>query len=279
MHKKLGFTPRKNEFASTKESIKEKTNLNNSDNIFSQLEISPSTYMKMINAEQMVSSFDDIYSSRTDYIYAFSGSANNTALCCCEKYEISKNEWREIKSMPQPRSKYGLCYKYPNVIIFGGKLMDGSRTNAFIQYSTLTDQWENSNMKLPRSESSFGFCLDESKLYICGGSDGNILSSFECIDLTTQKWITLPDMMFKRKDCALVKGPDDNLYVIGGYDGDACLNICERFSIQLFKWEIICPMLVQIRCLACTVMPDGVYVLGGYDGKQYLGHCEKYLLY
>jgi influenza virus NS1A-binding protein len=84
--------------------------------------------------------------------------------------------------------------------------------------------------------------------------------------------------MFKRENCALVKGPDSNLYSIGGYDGEACLNICELFSTQLFKWEKICPMLTQSRSLSCTVMPDGIYVMGGYDGKQYLSHCEKYLI-
>jgi hypothetical protein len=251
------------------------TSLTNSECIFSQLEISQNSYNQLINPDQPICNFDDMYISRTDYIFTFTGLVNKTGIFGCEKYDITKNEWKEIKAIPQIRTQYGLCYRAPYILIFGGKFVDGNRTDTFIQYNTITDQWENCDLKLPRQVSSFAYCIDESKLYICGGSNGKILSNFECLDLTTQKWITLPDMVFKRKDFVLVKGLDNNLYAIGGSNGDKCLNICERFSIQLFKWEMVNPMLTPSRSLACVVMPDGIYALGGYDGTQYLNLCEK----
>jgi len=85
-------------------------------------------------------------------------------------------------------------------------------------------------------------------------------------------------MNLKRDELASCVGPDNKIYVIGGYGGtdNQCLNAAERLCPETGKWESLPPMRELRRALTAVALPDGIYAIGGYNGKDYVATVEKY---
>jgi hypothetical protein len=112
-------------------------------------------------------------------------------------------------------------------------------------------------------------------IYLSGGSDGSILSSFSFLNCSTFEWVTLSDMHHKREEHGITIGTDNKVYAIGGFDGKECLKFVERYDIEKGKWENLSSLLVPRRSLCVVTLPDGIYALGGYDGSRCLASIEK----
>ena len=57
-------------------------------------------------------------------------------------------------------------------------------------------------------------------IYIVGGNDGtNVLKVFEKYNVKSKQWTTLPQLKYKRDELAVVVGPDQKIYAIGGFGG------------------------------------------------------------
>ena len=85
-------------------------------------------------------------------------------------------------------------------------------------------------------------------------------------------------MLTRRDELAACVGPDDKIYVVGGYGGgdNNCLDTAERFDPATKKWEQIANLNEGRRALSVVALPDGIYAIGGYSGKQYLSSVERY---
>lgn len=69
-------------------------------------------------------------------------------------------------------------------------------------------------------------------------------------------------MLTARAGCQLI-GFDDNIYALGGFNKDSCLNEVEYFDREKKSWVATTPML-EIRCdFAAAVHRNRIYVLGG----------------
>ena len=113
-------------------------------------------------------------------------------------------------------------------------------------------------------------------IYICGGSDGHILRSFDRLDLASNTWKALASMRGKREEHGLTIGPEGKIYAIGGFNGKSSLATCERYNPETNRWEDIASLNCARRSLSAVGLPDGVYALGGYSGEKYLSTVEKY---
>ena len=84
-------------------------------------------------------------------------------------------------------------------------------------------------MRLLKRKSSFAAACNGCKsneyiyivvgIFVCGGSDGAVQSSFEYLDLYNKEWRTLPPMSGKREELGLTIGPDNKVYAVGGFTG------------------------------------------------------------
>ena len=85
-------------------------------------------------------------------------------------------------------------------------------------------------------------------------------------------------MTIKRDELAACVGPDNKIYVIGGYGGadNSCLSAAECLDPETGKWEQLPPMKEARRALTAVALPDGVYAIGGYNGKDYVRSVEKF---
>ena len=198
-------------------------------------------------------------------------------LISCERFDIQKGIWKECKQMNKARSKFAAVNTCDSkVYILGGKLTNAIRTDEIEIYDPMKDEWSLCPLKLHKGKSSFAAISDGIGIYVCGGSDGSVLSSFHYLDINAKEWKGLPDMATKREELGLAIGPDKKIYAIGGYNGKECLKSGERYNIETKKWEPIAAMNTARRSLCAVALPDGIYVMGGYDGAHYLSSCEKY---
>ena len=91
-------------------------------------------------------------------------------------------------------------------------------------------------------------------------------------------WTSGVPMLMRRDELAACIGPDEKIYVVGGYGGgdNNCLDTAERFDITTGKWEMLAKLGEGRRALSVVALPDGIYAIGGYSGKHYIASVERY---
>jgi N-acetylneuraminic acid mutarotase len=213
------------------------------------------------------------------YIIVISG-CHKSITNDCEKYELEKKQWKQCSSISQPKFKFSASMMSESkILIFGGKIANGCRSDEIELYDAEKNIWKVLHVKLNRPRSSMATIADNKGVYMSGGSDGVILSSFSYLNFSTLEWIKLVDMNYKREEHGLTLGTDNKVYAIGGFDGKECLRSVERFDVEKGRWEKLSSLLVPRRSLCVVTLPDGIYALGGFDGTHCLASVEKYCIY
>ncbi|XP_033120037.1 kelch-like protein 12 [Anneissia japonica] len=120
---------------------------------------------------------------------------------------------------------------------------------------------------------------DERLVVIGGfGSEQMPLSTVEEYNPKTDAWTFLPALN-KRRRYVAAASLKDRLYVIGGYDGTARLNLVECLDCckeEKAKWTRLSPMNTRRGLAGVTVIGDAIYVAGGFDGSMRHSSLEKY---
>jgi len=212
------------------------------------------------------------------YLIIIVAGYNERQLTECEKYDINKDTWENIQRMPSARSKFtSVQVSKDKVLVIGGKDSNGNRLDSILEYNIEKNLWTTCSFKLPTIRSSFASVLSpEGILYICGGSDGRILNTFISLDTKTNKWKSLENLHEKREENALVLGPDNKIYAVGGFNGKKSLSSVERYDPRTGHWEIIPSLKTSRRSLCAVAMPDGIYALGGHDGERAVNSVERF---
>ena len=117
-------------------------------------------------------------------LYIFGGGTKEKLLndLWIYDYDLKKYELLEIKDIDkviEPRELFGMCLHNDNLIIFGGRLMDGIDKNSYI--IDLKNKTCKVGSKMPFALCAFSFAKIkyENKYYIIiyGGTDGNMFSN------------------------------------------------------------------------------------------------------
>ncbi|TFK05553.1 Kelch-like protein 18 [Platysternon megacephalum] len=72
---------------------------------------------------------------------------------------------------------------------------------------------------------------------------------------------------------------DGQIYVCGGYDGNASLNSVETYSPETDKWTVATPMSSNRSAAGVTVFEGRIYVSGGHDGLQIFSSASMILVF
>jgi N-acetylneuraminic acid mutarotase len=101
------------------------------------------------------------------------------------------------------------------------------------------------------------------------------------LELPAGRWHTATPMQQRRDELAACIGPDEKIYVVGGYGGgeNNCLDTAERYDLNTGRWEMLAKLSEGRRALSVVALPDGIYAIGGYSGQQYLASVERYDIY
>lgn len=68
----------------------------------------------------------------------------------------------------------------------------------------------------------------------------------------------------------------NQIYVIGGYNGQSRLNSCEIFSPSNNYWAPMQPMNSPRSNFGVEVIDDMIFVVGGFDGISTINKVERY---
>ena len=80
----------------------------------------------------------------------------------------------------------------------------------------------------------------------------------------------------KREENALVIGPDERIYAIGGFNGKKSLSSVERYDPYTGHWETIASLKTPRRSLCAVATPDGIYAIGGHNAGQGISSIERF---
>ena len=116
-------------------------------------------------------------------------------------------------------------------------------------------------------------------IYIFGGddgiNDGSPYSMVMHLEKNQQEWVGVEKMRRARSvfGSAVIR---NNLYCVGGFDGERAIDSAEVFDCATNTWQLL-PPLLQRRCsCSCAVLKGQLYVIGGVCGPLALSHVEKY---
>ena len=73
-----------------------------------------------------------------------------------------------------------------------------------------------------------------------------------------------PDMNEKRSD-ADATALNGNIYVVGGFNGQECLNSVEFFDRRTFQWTKITPMKSKRSGVSAVTLDDKIFAVGGFN--------------
>lgn len=172
-----------------------------------------------------------------DKIYAMGGHDGDRRLTSTEVYCPKTNQWTLLANMTVERSNADAAQIGGKIYIFGSLvLLTPTKTHNFL----LT------------------FYLQEVTI---------VLRSCEVYDVTENKWTSIPEMLSARSGlkCVAYK---NQIFVIGGYNGESRMSSCESFSPCINCWSPVPDMNSPRSNFGVEIVDDAIFVLGGYDGRS-----------
>ena len=154
-----------------------------------------------------------------DRIYAIGGKTGyprGPCLDSVECYDEDTDSWSYMSPMPQGLCHHNAVVHGDKILVLGGLDLQSQACDTFLQYCTETDAWTSIQPTMRTVRAEFGMALCGDKLYVIGGSDGNMkMCSMEVFDLNTRRWVYGTDFPEDRKSMVTaVFG--DCIYVCGG---------------------------------------------------------------
>ena len=140
------------------------------------------------------------------------------------------------------------------------------------QYWTLNDgesewvsQGSSKGKKLPLSSAG----MTEDSILVIGGYPNNKQSK-RCwkFALPKRHWVTMPDLNVARDDHATVC-VGNQVYVLGGWDGNEVLSSVEYLNEQSESWHAAGNMLFELYWHTAVSYKKSIYVFGGFAGKSH----------
>ncbi len=207
-------------------------------------------------------------------IYAFGGAANNGALIgSAEAYSPKTNKWTLLAPLPTAvRAMAAVAGPDGRIYVLGG--WNGTQVVSTVQaYSPTTNKWAIvAPMPTPR-EWLAGVRDRLGRIYAIGGDTGFSntveLATAEMYTVTTNTWTTVAPMPTGRGGLAGARGPDGQLYLLGGIDNSTGgeTNVAEAYNPTTNVWTEIAPMPAAEAFLAAARGSDGrIYAVDGADG-------------
>lgn len=186
-------------------------------------------------------------------------------------YDLRVNEWRTVAPLPEPLANLAVATLHDQLFVAGGSSNDADGTSivrdSFYQYDPVSDRWQSLGT-LPNPLAGAQLVSDDNALYLLGGWDGQ--------QLRDELWRYVPaaeaservnwELITRLPEPVAFAGAvmvNQEIYVVGGYDGQRELNQAAAYSLTTGEWRSLPPLATARGGI--TLVYDGfaLFALGG----------------
>jgi DNA-binding CsgD family transcriptional regulator len=205
-----------------------------------------------------------------EHLYVIGGeTVNGQTIATVEAYDLNVNEWRSRAPLPEPLANLAAAALGDAIYIAGGSTASGgviTVQDLFLRYQPALNRWESVGA-LPNPVAGAQLVSDDQALYLLGGWDGQAARN--------EVWRYLPGAEGGRANWELVTRMPaalaffgatlvaDEIYVVGGYNGQRESNQAYAFTLNSGVWREL-PQLAEARS-GLSLVYDGlaIFALGG----------------
>jgi N-acetylneuraminic acid mutarotase len=182
------------------------------------------------------------------------------------KFDLLKNEWKNCKKIPTPRSEMGCAQNLNKIYCFGGWLGEKNGPTEIAEvYDLLTDSWDSIPF-LPHPLISVKAIATPENIYILGGTLGETQSYFYKYSISDKKYTPLKKMNIQRIHGCMEK-IGDKIYFLGGNsfkNGAYTIHqTVEEYSISTNTWRVRKPIPHKIMNSSSIILNHEIHLIGG----------------
>ena len=189
--------------------------------------------------------------------------------------------WVRQAEMPAPRSRMALLAYQGRLYLVGGQRSSGV-TGLVEVFDPADKSWQEIAGKPTLGKDIQGAIIGD-KLFVAGGCDNNNqpTDALEILDLSARTWQRSASKMPTALCAAAVAAYKDELYVVGGWNGETYVNSVYVYNPQTDKWRQLKQSYpLKTGYAAAIALGNDLLVAGGYDAKKetaqvYLFNEEK----
>lgn len=217
------------------------------------------------------------YTNDGEHIFIIGGETSDGVTNKMVIYNIQTNQQETGANKPTPVSEACAVIIGGKIFVGGGKLKDGSYSNAFEAYDINNKQWEKIEDS-PLALAGQSCVTHEGKLYFLGGWDGiKVHSEIYVYTPTENRWTLAGTMAHERAffGSTLI---NNRIYAIGGWQGNEAIKSIETFEVDDNKIVSNSELSLEDARyqLASISVLDKVYIIGGKDHSNEIDYSLEY---
>ncbi len=205
-------------------------------------------------------------------LYALGGEGQDgETLDLVTAYDLRVNQWADAPALPEPVANLAAAALDGHIYVAGGSRTDATGTttiyDSFWRYAPGDEEWTRLTV-LPQPVAGAALVADQEALYLLGGWDGEQMRSDiwrfapEGTASTEGNWELIDRMDVPRAFFgAAMLGQD--IYVVGGYDGQHDLDTASVYSLATKRWRELPPLSVPRSGHALVYDGLAIFALGG----------------
>jgi hypothetical protein len=197
-------------------------------------------------------------------VFVFGGNANAGAPTARSfRLAPGATAWREIATMPGPRSQAAAVARGTSIYVVGG--YDGQRLVApTYAYEANVDRWRQV-ASIPTTRDHLAAAMIQGRVCAIGGRKLSLtmnLATFECYDPGADRWEALPDAPTARGGVGAA-AVDDRLIFAGGERPDGTYKEVEMFDSATRAWSRLPDLPTPRHGIGVAAVGRTVYVMSG----------------
>lgn len=205
-------------------------------------------------------------------LYAIGGeSPQGQPVRDVDLYDLQVNEWRTAAPLPAPLANAGVAVDDSRVFVAGGTTLDSSGalilSDHFFAYNPVGNLWSERG-RLPLPLSGAALVKADNALYLLGGWDGGRVRDeiwripAGAVDVRAEEWEIVARMAGGRAFAGAVVVGDD-LFVVGGYDGQRELESARVYNTLRGEWRDLPDLATGRGGLALLYDGLALFAVGG----------------
>jgi N-acetylneuraminic acid mutarotase len=216
------------------------------------------------------------------FIYVVGGFEQQTrsTTAAVERYDITRNRWRRVKSMPVGLNHPAAAAYRDDVYVLGGYTGRGDlrgEVSSLLRYDPVRNRWTRLP-SAPTKRAALAVGVIKGKLYAAGGANATAgaLKTLEIYDFKRRRWSRGPDLSMAREHLAGTVAGGAFYVLAGRAAGQGNFTIAERYMPDHRRWERLPDMRKPRGGIAAATVGDRVVVFGGEEASGTIKEVEMF---
>ncbi len=188
---------------------------------------------------------------------------------------LGTSNWYITRPLPTERANMAVATIGLDLYVIGGEV-DAGVVNLVDIFETDSQRWFSSAAK-PTAATDTSAAVLFGEIFVPGGrlADGRATAVVEAYSPANDAWRPIAPLPFPIAG-SLVLADGENLFVLGGWDGEDYLDSALVYDPEGDAWRSLPPLRQPRAQAAGGVVGDRLYVVGGWDGQSGLTTCEYF---